>query len=227
MMAAGDFAKVPIVASFNEDDMSFGFGPLTRAGTVAEYGAAANELFGADAAKFLALYPAKSDGDVRIAARRAASDAGFAANARNCAVDAAKAGVPTFIDLYSRRHPYVPGVKLADQDTATVGAYHTADIPYWFGTQDAYNWQRRTRNWGEWDRTLSRQMMAALMALAETGSPSTPAMPWAPWSPKNDTMLVLGDKVSTEKFNLAGQAWLAAHRPAATAPEPNAGRPRD
>ncbi|WCT76218.1 carboxylesterase/lipase family protein [Novosphingobium humi] len=226
-VAAGNFAKVPMVASFNEDDMAFGFETITGAKTVADYQAGAQKLFGADAAAFLKLYPAKTDADVRSAARRAAQDANLAASARACAVDTAAQGVPVFIDEYARRHPYIPGVKLADQDTATVGAYHTADIPYWFGTQDAYNSIRPTRNWTEWDRTLSKQMMEALMALANTGSPDTPAMPWKPWSAKNDTLLWFGDKVETVKLNVAGQTWLAAHKPAASAQPPRLSRPRD
>lgn len=226
-VAAGNFAKVPMVASFNEDDMAFGFEAITGAKTVADYQAGAQKLFGADAAAFLKLYPAKTDADVRSAARRAAQDANLAASARACAVDTAAQGVPVFIDEYARRHPYIPGVKLADQDTATVGAYHTADIPYWFGTQDAYNSIRPTRNWTEWDRTLSKQMMEALMALANTGSPDTPAMPWKPWSAKNDTLLWFGDKVETVKLNVAGQTWLAAHKPAASAQPPRLSRPRD
>lgn len=226
-VAAGNFAKVPMVASFNEDDMAFGFEAITGAKTVADYQAGAQKLFGADAAAFLKLYPAKTDADVRSAARRAAQDANLAASARACAVDTAAQGVPVFIDEYARRHPYIPGVKLADQDTATVGAYHTADIPYWFGTQDAYNSIRPTRNWTEWDRTLSKQMMEALMALANTGSPDTPAMPWKPWSAKNDTLLWFGDKVETAKLNVSGQTWLAAHKPAASAQPPRLSRPRD
>lgn len=226
-VASGNFAKVPMVASFNEDDMAFGFDAITGAKTVAEYQAGAEKLFGADAPAFLKLYPAKTDGDVRSAARRAAQDANLAASARACAMDASAQGVPVFIDEYARRHPYIPGVKLADQDTATLGAYHTADIPYWFGTQDAYNAIRPTRQWTEWDRTLSRQMMAALLALANTGSSDAATMPWKPWSAKNDTLLWLGDKVEVMKLNVAGQAWLAAHRPAASAQPPRLSRPRD
>ena len=41
--------------------------------------------------------------------------------------------------VFARKHPYVPGVKIADQDTATIGAYHTSEVPYFFGTQDAFN----------------------------------------------------------------------------------------
>ncbi len=225
-VASGNVAKVPVMAGFNEDDLAFGYGTLTGAKTKAEYEAAAQQLFGADAPAFLKLYPVKSDAEVRSVARRAAQDSGFAANARACASDLAAQGVPVWINEYARKHPYVPGVKLADQDTATVGAYHTADIPYWFGTQDKYNWQRPTRNWTEWDRTLSARMMTALIAMAETGSPDTPAMPWKAWSPKNDTLLWLGDTVEVKKLNVTGQAWLAAHKPAAVnAPRPNT--PRD
>ncbi|MBB3956711.1 carboxylesterase/lipase family protein [Novosphingobium sediminicola] len=226
-VAGGNYARVPMIASFNEDDMAFGFEALTGARTVADYQAGAQKLFGADAAAFLKLYPAKTDADVRSAARRAAQDANLAASARACAVDTAAQGVNVFIDEYARRHPYIPGVKLADQDTATVGAYHTADIPYWFGTQDAYNSIRPTRQWTEWDRTLSKQMMEALLALANTGSPDTPAMPWKAWSAKNDTLVWFGDKVETVKLNVAGQTWLAAHKPAASAQPPRLSRPRD
>ncbi|MFY7837074.1 MAG: carboxylesterase/lipase family protein [Novosphingobium sp.] len=225
-VASGNFAKVPVMAGFNEDDMAFGFSALTAARTVADYNAAANQLFGADAAAFLKLYPAKTDADVPATARRAAQDSGFAANARTCASDLAAKGVPVWINEYARRHPYVAGVKLADQDTTTVGAYHTADIPYWFGTQDKYNAIRPTRQWTDWDRTLSNRMMTALIAMAETGSPDTVAMPWKPWSVKNDSLLWLGDTVEKKAFNTTGQTWLAAHKPAATnAPRPTT--PRD
>jgi len=225
-VAAGNFAKVPMIAGFNEDDLSFGFGALTGASTVADYNAAAGQLFGADAPAFLKLYPVKTDADVRATARRAAQDAGLAANARACAVEVAGHGVPVWINEYTRRHPYVPGVRLADQDTATVGAYHTADIPYWLGTQDKYNMFRQTRQWTEWDRTLSSRMMTALIAMAETGSPDTAAMPWKPWTAKNDTLLWLGDSVSVKPLNVTGQAWLAAHKPAG-GPAPRPTTPRD
>lgn len=219
MLARGDFARVPVIASYNSDDISNNFGPLLGARTVADYAAAARTMFGANADAFLAHYAPASDAAVRDMARRAASDGGFASNARDCAMDLAGQGVPTWIDEYTRKHPYVPGVTFADQDPVTVGAYHTADIPYWFGTQDAYNWQRPTRNWTDWDRTLSGRMMDALLALAETGSPDTAAMPWRAWSPANDTYLRLGDDVSTRAFDTAGMQWLATHPPVA-APRP-------
>jgi hypothetical protein len=49
--------------------------------------------------------------------------------------------------MFSRVHPYNPGVKIAYRDTATIGAYHTAGFPYLFGTLDALNIIRLMRNW--------------------------------------------------------------------------------
>jgi para-nitrobenzyl esterase len=227
LLASGEFAHVPVIASYNSDDIAFNFGPLLGARTVAEYTASIRTMFGGQADAFLAHYLPANDGAVRDMARRAASDAGFAANARDCATDLAANGVSTWIDEYTRKHPYVPGVAFADQDPVTVGAYHTADIPYWFGTQDAYNSLRPTRHWTDWDRTLSARMMDALLALAETGSPDTAGMPWRPWTSANDTYLRLGDDISIRPFDTAGMAWLAAHPPAAAARTAGPSNPRD
>lgn len=227
LLASGNFAHVPVIASYNSDDIAFNFGSLLGARTVAEYTASARTMFGDQADGFLARYSPANDGAVRDMARRAASDAGFAANARDCATDLAASGVSTWIDEYTRKHPYVPGVTFADQDPVTVGAYHTADIPYWLGTQDAYNSLRPTRNWTGWDRTLSARMMDALFALAETGSPNTAAMPWQPWTSSNDTYLRLGDDISIRPFDTTGMAWLAAHPPAAVARPAGPSSPRD
>ena len=227
LLKTGDFAHVPVIASYNTDDIAFGYQPLLAAGTVAQYNAAAQTLFGDNADEFLAHYAPSGDADVRATARRAASDGGFAANARQCAMDLADNGVATWIDEYARKHPYVPGVTFADQDPVTVGAYHTADIPYWLGTQDAYNSLRPTRNWTEWDRTLSARMMEALMTLGETGSADTAAMPWKAWSPANDSYIRFGDDVKAIPFDVEGMAWLADHQPAPTPRPAGPTTPRD
>jgi para-nitrobenzyl esterase len=40
--------------------------------------------------------------------------------------------------MFSPVHPFAEGVKFFD-DPKSIGAYHTSDVPYWFGTQDAFN----------------------------------------------------------------------------------------
>lgn len=215
---------VPVIASYNANDLSFGFDPIRSAKTVAEYQAGAQKIYGAEAAAFLKLYPVTSDADVPRVAAVAATEGGLQAAARYCAVEQAKLGEATYIDEYTRVHPYVPGLHLADQP---VGAYHTADIPYWFGTQDKYNSLRATRNWTAWDRTLSKQMMEALIAFANTGSPSTPAMPWPAWTAKAERKLEFGDAVTTVTFDKARSDWVAAHPVAAPAMSSRPAAPRD
>ena len=227
MLAAGAINRVPIVASYNSADISFGYEPLLTAKTVADYQAGAKALYGEQAGAFLKLYPVRSDADVRETARLAAVQAGLENSARTCAREQAKLGQATFIDEYTRTHPYAPGVKLADQDPATVGAYHTADIPYWFGTQDAYNWQRPTRNWTPWDRTLSQRMMAALIAFADSGSPNTATMPWPAWRAGAERKLMLGDQATLAPLSTAQLDWMAAHPYARAAPVAGPRRPID
>jgi len=134
VLEAHGAADVPIIASFTHDEAN---NQLKAARTVAEYEKTAREVFGKVADEFLALYPVASDADVPIMAQEAANDAAGLFGAVGCAELQAKYNTsPTFITVYSRKHPYVPGVEIADQDPATIGAYHTSEVPYYLGTQD-------------------------------------------------------------------------------------------
>jgi para-nitrobenzyl esterase len=122
----------------------------------------------------------------------------------------------------------VPGVKIADQDTATIGAYHTSEVPYYFGTFDAYNLFRPTRNWTPSDYEISQKMTASLIAFADTGNPSTPDINWPAWTAENEQYVNFGDEVTLEKVNRARLDFMARNmpKPAAPAPRP-AGSARD
>jgi para-nitrobenzyl esterase len=161
-------------------------------------------------------------------AHAAAMENGMLASSRACGETLAKYGKSAaFIDAFTHRHPYAPGLTLPDQDVATVGAYHTADVPYWFDTLDKYNLFRTTRVPTAYDRQLTDQMLGALIALAETGSPSTKAMPWPAWTAANPQYLVLGDAVTTKKMDLKRMDWLAAHPLSRAAQAPPRTGPRD
>lgn len=228
ILKAHQNSDVPIIASSNGDDLDSGRYPLTEATTVEQYKAIAEKMYGANTAEFLKLYPVSSDADVIPTAHRAAEDAGMQAASRGCAeLQAQYDKSPTYIDLFTLKNPYTPGVKLADQDTATIGAFHIADIAYWFGTLDTYNIFRSTRTWRPWDHELSDAMMGALIAMARTGSPATAAVPWPAWSAGNQQRAVFGAKIEIEKLDTEGMDWLAAH-PAAQVPRtpaPTAAKP--
>ena len=99
---------------------------------------------------------------------------------------------PVYAYFFTRTHPYRPGVRFADHDPATVGAYHTADVPYWLGTLDSLNLFRPTRDWTAEDRALSSQMMAHLLAFARSGDPGGGWTAWSPARPRVRRLDVTG-----------------------------------
>jgi para-nitrobenzyl esterase len=216
ILKAGEASDVPIIASFTHDEAG---SPLKAAKTIAEYQATAKTMFGEAAEEFLQLYPVASDADIRAVAQDAANDSSGLFGACTCAsLQAQYHKSPTFITVFSRKHPYVPGVQIADQNIETIGAYHTAEVPYYFGTQDAYNMFRPTRNWTPWDRELSQKMTAVLVAFAETGNPSTADVTWPAWSADNQRYLNFGDQITVETVNRARMDFMAKHRPAPRPP---------
>jgi para-nitrobenzyl esterase len=224
-----EYNDVPILAGSNGDDIDANQNPLTRAKTVAEFQSTARELYGANADQFLRLYPAKKDADVYAAAHAAARENGMLKASRTCAQAQAKyAKSPAYISLFAHKHPYAAGVKIADQNPDTIGAYHTADVPYWFGTFDAFNLFRTTRSWTDNDRALSNTMLHTLIAFANTGSPEVKEFKWPAWSARNEQYAVFGDTISAQRLQTARMDWLAGHPPATlpSTPPPRA-TPRD
>jgi para-nitrobenzyl esterase len=128
--------------------------------------------------------------------------------------------------MFALNPSFAPGVAIADMNTATAGAYHTADIPFWFGTQDVFNLFRATRAWNAWDRELSADMMGALIAFAATGNPNTAQVKWPAWSPKAEQKIVFDNTIYVAKLDTKRMDWLAAH-PAKPIPRTNPARARD
>jgi len=229
LLASRRINDVPIMVNSNGDDLDAIMSPLTRARTVQEFRAIARQMYGSDADEFLRLYRVRKDADVYSAAHAAARENGMLKASRECAqIEAKIDGSPTYISLFTHKHPYAPGLELADQDPLTVGAYHTADVPYWLHTFDAFNLFRRTRNWGPTDDRLSEAMLQSLVSFADTGSPRATGLNWSPWTPAKELYVILDDEISVATLQKSRMDWLGAHPPAAVAPiEPVRTRPRD
>jgi para-nitrobenzyl esterase len=216
LLAAHQVNDVPIMVNSNGDDLDASMDPLTKATTVKEYEDIARQLYGPEAAIFLRYFPVKKDADVPAAAHAAARESGMLKASRVCAQNQARYDrSPAYISLFTHKHPYVPNITIADQNPETVGAYHTADVPYWLDTFDAFNVFRQARNWTDLDRQLSDTMLQSLIALADAGSPDIRQQSWPAWSARNERYLVLGDAIGVEKINTARMDWLAAHSTAA------------
>lgn len=220
---------VPILASSNGDDIDASQSPLTRARTVAEFQQIARQMYGKDAEAFLRLFPVHDDAGVSAAAHAAARENGMLQASRTCAqLQARYQSSAAYISLFAHKHPYAPGVQIADQNPQTIGAYHTADVPYWFGTLDAFNLFRTTRSWTDEDRQLSDTMLGALITFAETGTPMLNGHKWPAWSARAEQYAVFGDTAKVQTLPTARMDWLAAHPPAAVSSAESSRRgPRD
>ncbi|MDH4124725.1 MAG: carboxylesterase family protein [Gammaproteobacteria bacterium] len=227
ILASGGNSDVPVIAHYNAHESNL---PLMRASSVAAYNDIARQMFGDATEEFLALFPVQSDADIWAQSRAAATVRGRVASARKCArLQNEYNDSPAYISEFARKHPYTPGVVIADQNIETIGAYHTADIPYWFGTQDKFNLLRQTRDWTTYDRELSQLMTRALINLLENGDPSTESQGWPAWSPDAEARIVFGDDVQVVPLNIAALEFFATHEPMEVnlPPEPPRVGPRD
>jgi para-nitrobenzyl esterase len=197
IFAAGKQNDVATISGFTSDESS---NELRTAANLEAYVAAAHKLYGDHAEHFLKLYPAADDAQAKAMGLLAAREGQAEAGTRNWALAQRATGkAPFYMYMFSRVHPFAEGVKFFDNPQA-IGAYHTSDVPYWFGTQDAMNLFRETRTWTPFDRELSERMADCLVAFARTGKPGTTATPWPEWTRTSETYVVFGDvtKVSDE-----------------------------
>ena len=211
-LASHQFNDVPIMAGSNGDDLDSNWSPLTKAGTVPEFREAAEKLYGAQAAEFLKLFPVRSDGDVPRVAHQAARESGFLGQSRSCGELQAKYNQSaSYIEVFAHKHSYAPDAKIADQIIATIGAYHTADVPFWFGTLETFNQLRITRQWSAQDRALSDSMMRSLIAFADTGNPATSQVPWPAYSAKQEKFVFFAAGATIESLDPRRMDWLRSH----------------
>ena len=196
-------SDVPVITGFANDESR---NDLSSAKSYAEYEAAAYRLYGPRGAEFLRLYPASTPAEVTTMGKAAAREGMVGRNSRNWAIAHSKwATQPVFIYDLVRVHPFNPAALPADRPDL-VGAYHTSDVPYWFGTQDALNMFRPTRSWTPEDRKLSVDMTASLIAFANTGNPATPALSWQAWKPDNEQLLAL-DTTGSKPVPMETARW--------------------
>jgi para-nitrobenzyl esterase len=185
--ASGAQNDVPLMLGFTQDEAFRSLGPV---GSVADYDRAVRAAFPQQADAILKAYPARTADEARRAARDVERDSTVGLQMADWAGGQAATGkAPVFAYLFTRTHPYRPGVSFADHDPATVGAYHTADVPYWLGTLDSLNLFRTTRDWTPRDRALSADMMERILTFAKTGAPGGD---WPAWTPGQPRVRVLG-----------------------------------
>ena len=196
IFAHGKQNDVPTISGFTRDESS---NELRAAANLEAYIAAAHRLYGDQAGRFLALYPASDDAQAKEMGLTAAREGLAEAGTRNWALAQRATGkAPFYMYMFSRVHPFAEGVKFFD-DPQAIGAYHTSDVPYWFQTQDAMNLFRETRTWTQFDRDLSERMMDCLIAFSRAGNPGAAATAWPEWTPASEKYVEFGDVTSVRE----------------------------
>lgn len=190
IFARGDQHDVPIVVGFTRDE---GFSAIGSATTLDQYRGFLSEAYGDKAEELLRLYPAATDAEARRAARDVARDSTLGLSMYAWAkLQSEHSKAPAYSYLFARVHPYTEGIMFADHNPATVGAYHTADVPYWLQTLDSLNLFRETRTYTTYDRKLSGLMSDAIVAFAKSGNPSTGSLDWPTFALRSPQLVELG-----------------------------------
>lgn len=189
-MVDGDSFLFPILRS------DTALGAPTKAISKERYEQGVKTVFGTLAEECLAVYPAP-DGDSLDVFNRVNRDGAMAlqyylAKARElCSAN------QTYIYNFSH---IMPG-----PEAAQMGAFHSADVPYWLN----YFSPLREDYWTKNDYELGNSMSNYLVNFAKTGNPNGKGLPkWNAYDGGNISFNVLGDKITTEKLtNDQTQFW--------------------
>jgi para-nitrobenzyl esterase len=214
--AADKQIDVPVMVGFTRDERFASLGP---AKTVAEYEQVVRRTFPMQAAAVLKAYPAKDDAGVQRALIDLMRDMSVG---RQMFVWAGTNKAPAFGYFFARRQPYADGIIFADHDPATVGAYHTGEVPYFLRTLGSLNLFRETRDWSAEDRALSDRMSEAILSFARTGNPG-----WSAFDAKQPKVMRFDLDSGIVPWPNAKSLNLLADGQTAPPPAPVAGKIRD
>jgi para-nitrobenzyl esterase len=199
--AAGNQAHIPLMAGWNADEAR---GEVTMAKekmTAERFKTQAQAEFGADADRFLEVYRATSDDEAVQSAGDFAGDRFIEFSTwRWIEAQVQTGNAPVYryrLDLGS------PGDRY---HAAALGAFHSDDIEYVFGTLDS----RPEAKWRPEDRKLSDQIGTYWTNFARTGDPNRP---------------ITADLPKWPTYN-AADGWLVLHLDADTDARPDNHRDR-
>lgn len=195
LFRAGRVNDVPMLAGFNANEGT-AFAPFAT--TLAAWNAATAQ-FGSLANLFKSVYPVASDADALARAFDPFRDSVLGWQAWSMArAHAALRRAPTWVWHFTRNPPYFDDQRFAEQDPPQkYGAYHTAELPYFFDNLDR---SAPPRPWTRLDRRLAEATSRYLVNFARTSDPNDVRgrLPhWPRFTGATSPLLYIGDTVST------------------------------
>ena len=202
--ARGAHNDVPLLTGSNADEGTVF--PLET--TFTAHVANAQATHGARAGDFLRLYPASDDASAVAAAQDVFRDVTF--GRQNWAwVNAQATHGRSAAYYYHFTHPLpVEHGAYLENRTRAIGATHGAEIPYVFGTIDAFERADET------ERELARTLMRYWVNFASNGDPNGPGLPaWPRFDPAAPRTMELKPEPDVASIRHAAEFafWSAPH----------------
>ena len=183
--AAGEQARVPLLAGSNADEVRAGVVLGKDRPTAKSFPEQLRTRYGAAADALLKVYPAGSDEEALESASALAGDTFLAyATWKWTDVHGRTAGVPVYRYSFDRKIPVAPDTKVEGKPAtaADVGARHAGEIEYVFGALDSVP----KVTWEDADRRLSDLMMTCWSNFARSGDPNGKGVPeWPRYDAKD------------------------------------------
>jgi para-nitrobenzyl esterase len=176
VFAAGEQARVPLLAGWNADEIRAGIVLAKQKPTAASFAAETRKRFGTFADAVLKVYPATSDAEALESAAALASDLfiGYA-TWKWVEMHLSTGDAPVFRYSFDRKIPVAPDTRVNGLPATAkdVGARHAGEIEYVFGALDSLP----TVPWQPSDRALSDLMMSYWSNFARAGDPNGAGLP--------------------------------------------------
>jgi len=199
IFAAGKQNDVPLLAGWNLDEGGSNAGPVTDPQTIERLNTLAREDFGSKVEEFLRLYPATDDAVAKRSLHDFTGDRSVAWSTWSwLEADCATGKKPVYRYRFDRSFP-------SDIKKEGLGAYHSAEIEYVFGTLDF----KTGVPWRPEDRALSDLMQQYWVNFARTGNPNSRSLAkWPVYSAKDGWQVMYLNSESKSSKDLQRDRYL-------------------